>query len=216
MKNPDKGSSSESQEQEPIITIKRSADAPLEIKKNPFYDPEFWGRADSPEDIYLPDSDEALSFALAAHEIGHLIREGRRTDTSLDNFEATRAEEQRAWNGGWKYLQKYLGEYYEDSSEDILEVQQSFKRIRDLATQVVDLSEGMYLKRGTLDNIDQREKDRILKEQRETFFSSRSKETKIILQKIKKEKNGVKPDWERFKTIVGKAVKDIIDDNERG
>ena len=52
---------------EPKIIIKRSIDAPPEVKENPFYDPEFWGRANSPDDIYLPDSDEAISFALAAH-----------------------------------------------------------------------------------------------------------------------------------------------------
>src|SRR3989338_622923 len=95
----------EEETREPKIIIKRSTDAPPEVKQNPFYDPEFWGRATSPDDIYLPDSDEAISFAIAAHEIGHLVQEGKKGDTRLDNFEATRAEEQRAWDKGWKYLQ---------------------------------------------------------------------------------------------------------------
>ena len=61
--------------EKPRIVIKRSVEAPPEVKKNPFYDPEIWGRATSPEDIYLPESDEGIPFAIAAHEIGHLLLE---------------------------------------------------------------------------------------------------------------------------------------------
>ena len=116
-------------EQEPKIVIKKSSEAPPEVKANPFYDAEWWGRANSPDDIYLPDSDEALSFAIAAHEIGHLIARGKRLDTGIDNFEATLAEEQRAWDMGWEYIQKYLGEYYEDSPEVIPTIEQAFQEI---------------------------------------------------------------------------------------
>jgi hypothetical protein len=88
----------EAHEQKPIIVIRKSTKAPPAAKSNPFYDPEIWGRANSPDEIYLPDSDEAISFAIAAHEIGHLVKEGVREDAALDNFEATKAEELRAGN----------------------------------------------------------------------------------------------------------------------
>ena len=115
----------QSLETEPIIVIKKSIDAPLSVKENPFYDPEIWGRANSPDDIYLPDSDEAISFALAAHEIGHLVNKGKVDNANLDNFEGTRAEEERAWNLGWDYLEKYLVDYYNegvDRSPEIKEI----------------------------------------------------------------------------------------------
>lgn len=157
-------------EQEPTIIIKRSADAPPKVKENPFYDPEFWGRANSPDDIYLPDSDETISFAVAAHEIGHLVKAGERSDARLDNFEATRAEEQRAWDRGWKYLQKYISEYYKDRPEIAPKIQQAFERIRDFLMQATDLSRGMYLEQGALDNLGHEEIERILKEKREKNF----------------------------------------------
>src|SRR3989344_8155653 len=137
------------------IIIKRSVDAPPEVKQNPFYDPEFWGRANSPDDLYLPDSDEALSFALSAHEIGHLVKEkgDKRDDARLDNFEATRAEEQRAWDRGWEYLQKYISEYYQDRPEIAPKIQQAFESIKDFLMQATYLSKAMYLEQGVLDNL---------------------------------------------------------------
>src|SRR3989338_9394681 len=85
------------QEKEPSIIIKKSTEAPESVRQNPFYNKDIWGRANSPDDIYLPDSDQAISFAIAAHEIGHLVKAGERQDAALDNFAAARAEEQRAW-----------------------------------------------------------------------------------------------------------------------
>src|SRR3989338_3388547 len=149
-------------EGEPKIIIKRSTDAPPDVKQNPFYDSEFWGRANSPDDIYLPDSDEAISFAMAAHEIGHLVKAGERDDTGLDNFEATRAEEQRAWDKGWEYLQKYLDEYFEDRPELVPGIRQIYERVRDLAMEAVDLSEAMYLEAGALDDLSSDEIDEII------------------------------------------------------
>lgn len=200
---------------EPKIIIKRSVDAPSEVKENPFYDSEFWGCANSPDDIYLPDSDEAISFAMAAHEIGHLIKAGERNDARLDNFEATRAEEQRAWDKGWGYLEKYLDQYYADNQRCALQIRQAFVRIKTLFMQATDLSKDMYLERGMFDNLDPDEIQRILKEKREDFFSERRDDFKNIFDKIKKEKIGIKPSWGKFTAVVKKAVQDILKDNEK-
>jgi hypothetical protein len=200
---------------EPKIIIKRSVDAPPKVKENPFYDPEFWGRANSPDDLYLPDSDEAISFAMAAHEIGHLVKAGERNDARLDNFEATRAEEQRAWDKGWEYLQEFIDEYYTDKPECAPKIRQAFERIKTFLMQATDLSKDMYLESGTLDNLTTDEMDSILKEKREKFFSEKGDTFKNIFDEMKKEKIGVKPDWDKFTAIVTKAVKNILKDNDK-
>mgnify|MGYP003972259815 FL=1 len=203
------------QENEPNIIIKKSTDAPLEIKKNPFYDPEIWGRANSEDDIYLPDSDEPISFAIAAHEIGHLIKDGKGNDMGLDNFEATRAEEQRAWDKGWEYLQKYLGDYYLDNPKMILQIQEAFEKIKILLKQATDLSEDMYLEFGSLGTIDPNEIKTIQKERRKAFSSEKGGAIKQLFEDVKKEKIGIKSDWDKFVTIIKKAVKDILIDNNK-
>lgn len=202
-------------EGEPKIIIKRSTDAPPEVKQNPFYDSEFWGRANSADDIYLPDSDEAISFAMAAHEIGHLVKAGERKDARLDNFEATRAEEQRAWDKGWEYLQEYVDEYYTDKPKCALKIRQAFERIKTLLLQVTDLSKDMYLESGTLDNLAPDEIQRILIEKREKFFSEKGELFKNIFDEMKKEKIGIKPDWNKFTAIITKAVENILKDNDK-
>lgn len=199
----------------PKIIIKRSTDAPPEVKQNPFYDSEFWGRANSPDDIYLPDSDEAISFAMAAHEIGHLVKMGERNDARLDNFEATRAEEQRAWDKGWEYLQEFVDEYYTDKPECALKIRQAFKRIKTLLMQATDLSKDMYLESGALDNLTLDEKQSILIEKREKFFSEKGDLFKNIFDEMKKEKIGIKTDWNKFTAIVTKAVENILKDNNK-
>ena len=214
MTTPEKNFSPDT-EDEPKILIKRSTDAPPEIKQNPFYDPEFWGRANSPDDIYLPDSDEAISFAMAAHEIGHLVKGGKRNDAGLDNFEATRAEEQRAWDRGWEYLQEYVDEYYQDNPECASKIRQAFEHIKTLLMQGTDLSKDMYLENGMLDKLTADEIQRVLKKRREKFFSERGEEFKQLFKEIKGEKIGAKPDWDKFVAVVKKAVRDIISDNEK-
>ncbi|MEK7664948.1 MAG: hypothetical protein AAB361_02290 [Patescibacteria group bacterium] len=209
-----KGESPE-KEEKPVIIIKKSSNAPQEVKEIPSFDSELWGRAYSPDDIYLPDSDEAISFAVASHEVGHLIEEGKNYDADLDNFQAVRSEEQRAWDRGWEYLQKHLGEYYEDNPETSLKIKQSFDKIRDLYMQATDLSKEMYLEPGALDNLTKEEKDILLKERRKKFFSEKGEEFKKITEEIKKEKIGIKPDWDKFTDIVKKTVEDVFEDNER-
>lgn len=168
---------------EPKIIIKRSIDAPPEVKENPFYDPEFWGRANSPDDIYLPDSDEAISFALAAHEIGHLVKKGEINNARLDNFEATRAEEQRAWDKGWEYLQEFVDEYYADKPECAPKIRQAFERIKTLLLQATDLSKAMYLESGALDNLVPDEIQHILVEERKKKFLKKAYSLKIFSTK---------------------------------
>jgi len=202
-------------EQEPKIIIRKSSEAPPEVKENPFYDPEFWGRAYSPDDIYLPDSDEAISFAMAAHEIGHLVREGEKIDAALDDFEATRAEEERAWDKGWEYLEKYLQDYYRDNTETIYQIKRAHKQIKRLLMKATDLSESMYLEKGALDNLSPEDEKRIVKEKKEKLFSEKGDQFRIIFNKIKKKKIGQKPDWDRFAEVVTKAVEDILEDNKK-
>ncbi len=202
-------------EKEPKIIIKHSSDASEEVKQNPFYNPEFWGRAISPDDIYLPDSDEAISFAMAAHEIGHLVKKDEINNARLDNFEATRAEEQRAWDSGWEYLQKYLLEYYQDNQEMVSKIQLAFKHIKTILMQATDLSQDMYLEPDALDNLNDEEINQILKDRREKFFSQKGEEFKAIFDKIKELKIGVKPNWDSFTAVVKKAVQDILRDNEK-
>ena len=196
------------------IIIKKAIDAPKEVKDNPFYDSEIWGRANSIDDIYIPDFDEAISFAVAAHEIGHLVEEGARDDARLDNFEATRAEEQRAWDKGWFYLEKYISEYYQKKSENILKIKNAFEQIKNYFMEATDLSRDMYLDSGTLNNLDD-DIDKILKEKQKDFFLKKGQEFKKIFERIKKEKIGKKPNWIEFTKIVKKAVRDIIEDNNK-
>ena len=207
---------SEKEKKEPTIVIRKSAEAPEEVKKNPFFDPEIWGRANSPDDIYLPDSDEALSFPWAAHEIGHLVKKDEIEEATLDNFEATRAEERRAWNKGWQYLKKYVAEYYQNEPRMIALMEDKFQRIKELATQAVDLSAEMYLPDGSLADIDDYgEFQTVLRKQREKIAATETgKDIKHLIEEMKKEKIGRKPAWDKFVEVVTKAIEDILKDNE--
>lgn len=195
------------------IVIRRVSDAPLAVRENPFYDSEIWGRAKSPEEIYLPDSDEAISFAIAAHEIGHLVEAGARNDATLDNFEATRAEEVRAWTAGWPYLERYLGEYYQGDPSSLELIRDAFTKIRDLMMRATDLSKPMYVEQGALAGVSDDEEERLLIERRQKFSMEHGTEMRGIFDEIKATKIGRQPDWERFTTIVTKAVTDILKDN---
>jgi len=204
----------ENSQERPIIVIKRSIEAPPEAKENPFYDSEIWGNAKSPDNIYLPESDEAISFALAAHEIGHLVKEGE-IEISLDDFEATRAEEMRAWEKGWNYLQKYLSEYYKDQTEIIPVIQEAIEKIQKLMMQATDLSQGLYLEKGSLIGLSDEEERKILKERRQKFFTEKGIEILEIYQQIKSVNIGKKVDWEKYVEIITKTVQEILNDNKK-
>ena len=204
-----------SPEEKPRIVIKRSVEAPPEVKKNPFYDPEIWGRATSPEDIYFPESDEGISFAIAAHEIGHLVKEGERTDASLDNYEATRAEEERAWLKGWPYLARYLTQYYVEKPELAVEIIEKYGIIRELMMKTVEISRPMYLPKDSLDGLAPEEQEFKLRQQREKFMSEHGSEVMDIFTEIKNNKVGRSVDWKTYVVVTKKAIADIIQDNER-
>ena len=66
-----------------------------------------------------------------------------------------------------------------------------------------------------MDNLSPDESEKILKEKREKFFSEKGEEFKQLFEEMKKEKIGVKPDWGKFTYIVKKAVRDILEDNNK-
>lgn len=198
----------------PKINIYKSADAPLDVKNNPFYDVEFWGSAYSPSEVYLPESDVGISFAMAGHEIGHLVKEGVRDDASLDNFEATKAEELRAWEKGFPYLEKYLPDYFKNNNDALIKVRESFKNIRDLMMKATELSRDMYLSENSLEGLNESEQELILIKQRQSFLETRGDEIKKIFSEIKKQKVGQLVDWNTFINLVTNAIRDILVDNE--
>jgi len=202
-------------EHEPKINIMRSNEAPPDVKENPFYDSEFWGRAKSPEEVYLPDSDEGISFAMAAHEIGHLVEEGAHNDASLDNFEATKKEEQRAWDKGWPYLEKYLSEYFGDNTVEQDKVPVIYSKIKDLMMQATELSQGMYVDDNSLEKVDEDQQEALLVKRRNEFFVTHGEEIKNIFDQIKDQRTGKKTDWEKYVKVVSSAIKDILIDNQK-
>ena len=81
--------------------------------------------------------------------------------------------------------------------------------------QATDLSKDMYLESGALDNLTLDEEQNILIEKREKFFSEKGKLFKNIFEEMKREKIGIKPDWNKFTEIVTKAVENILKDNNK-
>jgi hypothetical protein len=217
MNNFESINSAEDQE-EPKIFIKRSSEAPEKAKQNPFYDEEWWGRANSPEDIFLPDSDMAISFALAAHEIGHLSVAGAeaRENITQDDFEATAAEEQRAWTIGKQYLQSCVDEYFSDDAESKKAAEEAIDKIEVGMMDIVEWSRPMYLEKGALDGLGNEERETILKESRKKFATDNLDEFKRLAEeKIKAHKLGRKVDWEKFTALVKKSVEKILEDNNK-
>lgn len=200
-------------EQESKIVIKRPSQASSEQKQNPFYDVEIFGQAPSTDDIIIPDSDEALSFPIAAHEIGHLVEKGKKDIKLLGDFGAIRVEELRAWKQGWAYLEKYLPEYFYGHPEMILKIQRAHERIEKLWMQAVDLMKTYHLEE-IPNSLREEEQDKIIKERRKKLFSEKGGEITQIFEEIKKKKIGVKPDWDKLTAVVKKAVKDIVRDNK--
>ncbi len=202
-------------EYEPKIAIMRSTEAPSDVKENPFYDPEFWGRAKSPEEVYLPDSDEGISFAMAAHEIGHLVEQGAYNDASLDNFKATQQEEQRAWDKGWPYLEKYLSEYFSGDTVGQNKAQAIFEKAKALMMQATELSQSMYVEDNSLEKANEDQQQALLIKRRNEFFATHGEEIKNIFNQIKDQRIGKKTDWEKYVKVVSSAIRDILNDNQK-
>lgn len=210
--------------EEPKINIKRSSEAPDKVKENPFYDPDFWGKALPPEnsnngnyEVYLPDNDEAFSFGIAAHEIGHLSKKDEIDENTigLDNFEITKKEEERAWRIGKKHLTKYIGEYCKNNEEATLKILDSINKVEEGLMDLTEFSSEMYLEKGSLDSMNNKEIEDILTKKREKFFSEKEEEFKEKVRKIKKVKVGKKTNWEEFNIVVKKALAEIIEDNKK-
>ena len=198
---------------EPKILIRRTSEMPDRMKNNPFFDEAIFAMAESPEKIYLPDQDEMISVVIASHEIGHLIQEGKRVDASIDNYEAVLAEETRAWEKGWPYLEKYLAEYFDQA--ELAEVKTTFEKIKNIMLQGTVASKDLYLEPGSLEGKSDEEYDDIIKKRRIEFFEQeKSVVIKELFEQIKKCGNKKKPDWNKLVGIVTKAIKDILKDNE--
>lgn len=205
----------ENREDQTVI-IKRSSQAPEEVRKNPFYDSETWGRAISPDDIYLPDSDEALSFAIATHEIGHLSKEDEIDEEkiTLYNFEETKKEEERAWRIGKRYIKECMEKYYEDDEETKQKIEQAINKVEELMMEQFDLSKSMYLEEKPSEDIEERYKEILEQRRRELSSSDEGKEIKRKQEQIKNQKIGIKPDWNRFTNIIKHTVERILEDNK--
>ena len=204
-------------EKEPATKLIGSSQAPEEYKKNPFYNNYHWGMADWEEEkLYLPDnSDEAISFSIASHELGHLVNKGR-IQPDRENFQDTYQEELRAWEVGWNYLEKHLADYYDDpkSIEDLKDIEEKIKgKMIDIITL---LTEPFYK------NPDRKDAEG----QRESFLQTdQGRHIKAEIDGLKrfieekltnsgKELFLKKTDWVRFSKVIKKVLVDIEKDNQ--
>lgn len=198
------------------IEIIKGSEAPEENKKNPFYNSYHWGMADwENKKLYLPDnSDEAVSFAIAAHELGHLIDKDR-IQPDRFNFEPTYKEELRAWELGWNYLEKYIPEYYGSVKEvnDLLKIK---NEIEKELMEITKLTELFY-----------QETDKSKNDQRKAFLDTETgKLTKKridnlhdkvqeILSHLGLSQYSQTINWNRFSNVITKALVDIEKDNNK-
>lgn len=203
-------------EKEPITKIIRSSEAPKKSEESPFYNSYHWGHADwDDKELYLPDnSDEAISFSIAAHELGHLVDEGR-IEPSSEDFEATYREELRAWEEGWKYLEKHLLDYYDDpkSIEDLKII---VDKVKEKMMDITLLTKPFY----------QKSEAKNIKQQRTSFLETeqgQNVKTEIdglkgfvekTLVNLNKESFLKKIDWDRLVKIVRMTLIDIEKDND--
>ncbi|KKS35047.1 MAG: hypothetical protein UU95_C0005G0010 [Parcubacteria group bacterium GW2011_GWC2_42_12] len=203
-------------EQEPSIKIIGSSQAPERFKKNPFFNDYHWGLADWEEGkLYLPDkSDEAISFSIASHELGHLIEKGR-IQPDRENFQATHQEELRAWTEGWKYLEKYLIDYYDDP-QVVDDLKTIVEKIKDKMIGITLLTKPFYQESGAKN----------IRQQRKSFLQTESG------RRIKAEIDGLREfvemtlassgkefflkriDWNKFSEVIRKVLIDIEKDNQ--
>jgi hypothetical protein len=203
-------------EKEPTIKLIGSSQAPEEYKKNPFYNNYHWGMAGwEDKELYLPDnSDEAISFSIASHELGHLVNKGR-IQPDRENFQDTYQEELRAWEVGWNYLKKYLADYYDNpkSIEDLKDIEE---KVKGKMIDITLLTEPFY----------QNPEKKDAEEQRESFLQTeQGKHIKAEIDGLKgfveeilassgKESFLKKTDWSRFSKVIKKVLIDIEKDNK--
>lgn len=206
----------EKKEKEPKIEIINSTLAPEETKNNPFFNKYHWAMADWQENkLYLPSqSDEAISFAVASHGLGHLV-EKNRLEPDREDFNTTYKEELRAWDSGWKYLVKHLSVYYEDK-ENIEFLEDIKNKVKEKLLAITELTKPFY-EHSNFDNI---------KDQREYFLKTEEginikneidgleNFIKSFLVKNNQDKFLNKIDWDKFIIVIKKALIDIEKDNK--
>ncbi len=203
-------------EKESKIGIISSNLASEEIKNNPFFNKYHWAMADWQENkLYLPSqSDEAVSFAVASHELGHLVEKDR-LEPDREDFNITYKEELRAWELGWNYLAKHLSDYYKDK-EDVKFLEDIKNKIKEKLLSITELTKPFY-EHSNFDNI---------KDQRDYFLKTKEgvnikKEIdglenfiKDLLVKSNQEKFFNRIDWDKFIEVIKKALVDIEKDNK--
>jgi len=164
--------------------------------------------------LYLPESDEAISFAMASHEIGHLVAKGR-IEPSADNFDSTYQEEKRAWNVGWEYLEKYLDEYYKDEPRMIVSIKKIKEAIEKITMDITLLTKPFYGKTG--DEEKQRENFAETKTGKEIKKRMDEIEDRVAeeIKKLDEPRLAKKIDWGKYCEVVKKALLDIEEDNKK-
>lgn len=198
-------------EKEPSIEVIGSSQAPRQLKENPYFNDYHWAMADwEDKKLYLPDnSDEAMSFSVASHELGHLVEKDR-LQPDKEDFEVTFKEELRAWEVGWKYLEKYIPDYNDDPKfiEDLKIIQE---KIKDKFIDITVLTEPFY-------KISEME---AIQEQRALFLQTdEGKRIKSEIDglesfvkntavQLNKESFLNKIDWNKFVVVIKKALVDI-------
>jgi hypothetical protein len=215
--HPERMGSIEQKEKPKSIEIVRGSEAPKEYKENPFYNPYHWAMADWEERIlYLPDeSDEAFSFSIAAHELGHLVERGRIKPTRFD-FEPSNKEELRAWAVGWSYLEKHLAKYFNGDTEVTKELKLIKDEIEKELMRLMELTRSFYQETAN-DGQKQREDFLATKEGTEVKVSIDGLRAKVgnITASLKLGKYLRKIDWNKYKDVVGMALLDVEEDNKK-
>ena len=201
------------EKQEFKIVIKKSSEAPVNAKNNPFYDEAWWGMAKSSENIYLPDSDEAISFAIATHEIGHLTK--GELPASLDDFDATKNEELRAWKRGWEYIKKPLDAYCGNDKEKAKKIEIIIQEVEKIMMEAVDISRPLYQEKGTVSESGREYEEYLQIKRRKLFDSDIGKELIKKMDEMKNKQIGIRTDWEKFRQLIESTVSEIIKDNEK-
>jgi hypothetical protein len=203
-------------EKEPVIQLIGSSQAPEEYKENPLYNSYHWGMADWEENkLYVPDnSDEAISFSIASHELGHLVNKGR-IQPDRENFQDTYQEELRAWEVGWKYLERHLADYYNDA-KSINDLKDIEEKVKGKMIEITLLTEPFYQNPAKKD----------AEEQRNSFLQTEQGKhikaeinglpgfIKETLASLGQESFLKKTDWNKFSRVIKKTLIDIEKDNQ--
>jgi len=133
------GRTENSSESEKSFRIKKGSEAPEEEKNDPLYDEYSWGKFDREKnEMYLPESDEAMSFAIASRELGRMVK--RESMPEEKGTEKVLKEESWMWQKGLGFLEKKLPLYYSDKMKIdtvgriIFEIEEKMMEIAELSS----------------------------------------------------------------------------------